>query len=544
VNVPSVRLASVPVTVADGRLAAPLQGGAVSRGSGPPRPWPADLSIRLIGHACLEIACDGFKLLTDPWLSGPAFLGAWMPLPAPQRQPEALRPDAIWISHEHSDHFHVPTLARFARHTPIYVPDFPNGRIVRSLEALGFSRVCAVRFGQPHDIAAGVRVTAFEPPGLWNDSIVLFEVGGVRVLNINDAGVNHRIASLVGPVDVLASTFNHASSYPYAWSHLCPEDKARICERARLGMLRMLHQAVKVYRPRYLLPFASYFTLWHPSHREYVREMRRNTLDDVVRAFRAHAVEVLDMLPGGAWAPAAGLLDRGPGRATFYASDRWHEPPDGCFDQAVFETHHPAPGPLPREQVREYFLRLNEIPDIAFCEDLVVRVEATEGAVPVLTESFEIRAGELTLVDSLRVPDLAIQVPLGVLRHLVAEEASWDEAHVGFWCRFSRTPDVFHAGFWRLLQAPYFRRPTELAALTGTSEIDRTTSIARLIECYGRPAEQVLSRYGLHCSGCPHAPAESVSLAARRHGVDDAMVNRLVRELQVVLSGKRELARA
>src|SRR4029079_14260743 len=116
-------------------------------------------------------------------------------------------------------------------------------------------------------------------------AIVLMDIGGVRLLNINDAGVNHRIASLVGQVDILASAFNPASSYPFAWNHLSDKAKARTIERARTGMLRMLVQAVKQYQPDYLIPFASHFTLWHPSHRRYVDEYRRNTLDDVLRLF-------------------------------------------------------------------------------------------------------------------------------------------------------------------------------------------------------------------------------------------------------------------
>ena len=42
----------------------------------------------------------------DPWLDGPAFLGAWVPSPAADASGADLRPDAILITHEHSDHFH------------------------------------------------------------------------------------------------------------------------------------------------------------------------------------------------------------------------------------------------------------------------------------------------------------------------------------------------------------------------------------------------------------------------------------------------------
>jgi hypothetical protein len=61
------------------------------------------------------------------------------------------------------------------------------------------------------------------------------------------------------------------------------------------------------------------------------------------------------------------------------------------------------------------------------------------------------------------VPNLRIEVPLGVLTAIVRDDLSWDEAFIGYWCRFERHPDVYHAGFWRLLQAPYFKRSVETA---------------------------------------------------------------------------------
>ena len=65
----------------------------------------------------------------------PAFLGAWTQYPPPVVDVTTLRPDAMVISHEHSDHFHEPTLVEFDRSIPIFIPDFPNRRLV---ERLGF----------------------------------------------------------------------------------------------------------------------------------------------------------------------------------------------------------------------------------------------------------------------------------------------------------------------------------------------------------------------------------------------------------------------
>lgn len=539
----SSQLASFAVDVRDGRLLVDLPAAAAVHGARrerrQPADWPGDLRIRLVGHASLEITQGGFTLLTDPWLTGPAFLGAWITYPNPRVDLSSIRPDAIWISHEHPDHFHPASLAHFDRATPVYVPDFPNGRLPRELRRLGFTQVVPMQFGRAYDLAPDVRITCFEPPGLWNDSIVLMELGGLRLLNINDAGVNHRIAAMVQPVDVLMSAFAPASSYPYAWDHLVVDERRAIAERARVGMLRMLHHAVQRYRPQVLLPFASHFTLWHPSHRRYAAEFRRNTIDDVARAFRRSPVPVIDMLPGGSWEPGRGALDRGPSREGLYdwpVVERWL---DETFDQSVFDRHHPPHGHLRDDEIRAYFERLNDVPEIAFCEDLVVTLRTRAGAEVARETHFTVRDGHLEMRHRPHdAENLVIDMPDNVLRHLIQTDASWDDAHVGFWCRFSRTPDVFNAGFWRLLQAPYYlRHLRDDAPMRANGAVAAHANVAGLIERFGAPAERILGRYGLHCGACPHAPAESVASAAERHGVAATDVDRLLRELDRVLLG-------
>src|SRR5207245_7940825 len=259
-------------------------------------------ALQLPAHACLEIRYRGFTLLTDPWLAGPAFFGSWALYPPPRVDPTKLRPDAIWISHEHSDHFHPQTLASFDRSIPVYLPDYPNRRLPARLAELGFAEVHPMPFGETVALAADLTLTCFEPASLWSDTILLVEADGFRYLNLNDAGVNHKIAQLVAPVDLISSSFSPgASGYPATWRHLDREQKIAIMERSRQGSLDMLRDAVHAYGARYLLPFASFFTLWHPDHRTYLELFRKNSPADVAAFFAEADVAVIDLLPGEVW---------------------------------------------------------------------------------------------------------------------------------------------------------------------------------------------------------------------------------------------------
>ena len=68
-------------------------------------------------------------ILTDPWYDVPSFNGAWIQYPPVIDDWKSIKPDLIFITHEHSDHFHLKTLKGFKNNIPIYFPAFPNKRI-------------------------------------------------------------------------------------------------------------------------------------------------------------------------------------------------------------------------------------------------------------------------------------------------------------------------------------------------------------------------------------------------------------------------------
>lgn len=532
-NAPSTGLAHVTVEERDGTLVALVPGRRRAAPDTAVAP-PAGLTFRLHAHACLEITNNGFTLLTDPWISGPAFFGAWAPYPPPRVDPATLRPDAIWISHEHSDHYHEPTLRRLPKDIPVYVPDFPNRRLPALLHKLGFEDVRAMPFGERWEIAPDFHLTCFEPASLWNDAIVLMEIEGFRYLNVNDAGINHRIARLVAPVDVMSSTFSPgASGYPLTWEHLTDDRKVEILEQSRGGVLEMLRDATESYGARALIPFASFFTLWHPSHRRYVGLMRRNSPQDVVDAFDDSDVAVVDLLAGESWHPAdeeRTYRDDREGLFGLGAIVRWVKE---NFDEAQFAAEHPIDLAPSADELATYLLRLNEVPDILACEDLtaVFRGWNADGSTGVEV-AIAVERGRLRVLDT--APDdvnLTIAMPAGILARVIREDVSWDEAFIGYWCRFNRHPDVYHAGFWRLLQAPYYRREAHLVPVE-EGEILPASSLQSILERYGDEADRLLRRYGLYCLGCQHAPSETIEHAAAKHGLNDAMVARLITELR------------
>ena len=101
----------------------------------------------LVNHACVLFEFDEFGLLTDPWLDGNIFGNSWRLIAAtPEYLKDVLRRQTthLYIPHEHSDHFHPPTLRYFyaaeAEQKPqVLLRETLDGRVNRWMLNKGFN---------------------------------------------------------------------------------------------------------------------------------------------------------------------------------------------------------------------------------------------------------------------------------------------------------------------------------------------------------------------------------------------------------------------
>ena len=89
------------------------------------------MKVTMVSHASVLIEAGPIVLLTDPWCMGEVFNEAWSLLCTPALTPTTLQGVThIWISHEHPDHLHFPTLQAIPAEqkstvTMLYVPLSP-----------------------------------------------------------------------------------------------------------------------------------------------------------------------------------------------------------------------------------------------------------------------------------------------------------------------------------------------------------------------------------------------------------------------------------
>src|SRR5215470_13117033 len=74
------------------------------------------LYLRTLGHACAVLCCKGEPplLATDPWLVGSVYWRSWwlQNYPSADEIDWLAKSARIYITHEHPDHFNMPTIRR------------------------------------------------------------------------------------------------------------------------------------------------------------------------------------------------------------------------------------------------------------------------------------------------------------------------------------------------------------------------------------------------------------------------------------------------
>src|SRR5438128_10608292 len=99
--------------------------------------------LEWVNHASFILRHGRVALLTDPWLSGPAFNDGWELIVPSVHEPDAFADIShIWFSHEHPDHFNPPTLraipSEIRRRVTVLFQATPDRRVVNFCRSIGF----------------------------------------------------------------------------------------------------------------------------------------------------------------------------------------------------------------------------------------------------------------------------------------------------------------------------------------------------------------------------------------------------------------------
>ena len=255
--------------------------------------------IEFINHASVLVSNKHVSLLSDPWYQGDAFHKGWN-LIHEFSDHEIInllgRVTHIWISHEHPDHFSISFFLKFKKviidnNVKILFQKTDDKRVESFLSSKEFN-LTILEPNKWVEIGNDFKILNFKD-GFY-DSGLAVDTCNTNILNLNDCEIktNKRcddVYKLVGECDVLISQFSYA-----AWKG--GKDNISWRKKAAEEKLSTLELQVKKFKPKFLIPFASY--VYFSNERNYYLNDSSNTPIDVVNRFKSNnELEVTVMKP-------------------------------------------------------------------------------------------------------------------------------------------------------------------------------------------------------------------------------------------------------
>src|ERR1044071_875115 len=120
------------------------------------------MRFQILSHAGLAVTSKTVTLVCDPWLLGSCYWRSWWNYPPVTKELiQSVRPDFIYLTHVHWDHFHGVSLRRFDNRVPIIIPREPCGRMRRDLLEMGFLNVIELHHGESFKLGDDFKLTSY-----------------------------------------------------------------------------------------------------------------------------------------------------------------------------------------------------------------------------------------------------------------------------------------------------------------------------------------------------------------------------------------------
>lgn len=295
-------------------------------------------TITLVSHASVVIDTGTVRIWTDPWLDGPssnsrAFNDSWALLaPAVLADDWWPRLDYVWISHEHADHFHVPTLRALPdevkQRVTVLTRTGDGPKLAAALHAMGFPKVTPIGHRGRLDLRGGAEAYSYEV-GQMDTCLAVID-GDDVVLNANDAELSDTDCRLLRQdLGACGTVLNQFSIAGYG-GH--PDHETHLAAQAQRVLDSLVHDH-EALGADVTIPFASYvYFCCEDNHYVNAYANRPRDVDD---ALAAKGLGSVVLAPGETYTV-------GEDRDSTAALDWWDARYDG-LDDLPYVAAEPVP---------------------------------------------------------------------------------------------------------------------------------------------------------------------------------------------------------
>ncbi|MDP9405374.1 MAG: MBL fold metallo-hydrolase [Actinomycetota bacterium] len=219
------------------------------------------MRMTFVGHAGVYLETAAGSILCDPWFN-PAYFASWFPFPSNETLDlDAItRPDYLYVSHLHHDHFDPRFLRdHVTKEATVILPDYPMNHLERALTDLGFHRFLRTTDCEPVE-RDGLRLMTMAliapTDGPTGDSGLAVDDGATRIFNQNDSRpVNLDALAAFGPYDGHFLQFSGAIWYPMVYD-MPPRAKQALARKKRINGMARAKRFVDEVGATYVFPCA------------------------------------------------------------------------------------------------------------------------------------------------------------------------------------------------------------------------------------------------------------------------------------------------
>ena len=250
------------------------------------------MEITYHNSAAISITDNETKILIDPWLTNGEYFGSWGIYPPYNFKPDEFNDvDYIYISHIHPDHCSQKTLSKLNKKIPVIIHNFPEKYFKKNIERLGFNvieiennkkmkiekdfsinilaadncnpEICGKLFG------CSVSESGYGTANI--DTLAIFDNKKQIIVNTNDCPyeISEKTAKIVSKqyqnIDFLLVGYAGASSYPQCFNFSEIKTKTE-AHKKKIKRLNDTINYVKIFDPKFYMPFAGKYTLAGKNH--------------------------------------------------------------------------------------------------------------------------------------------------------------------------------------------------------------------------------------------------------------------------------------
>jgi len=269
------------------------------------------MKFTILSHAGMLVEHDGKSVLFDPWLVGSCYWRSWWNFPEIEREfLDSIKPDYIYLTHLHWDHFHSPSLRLFDRDTHFLVPKIPGTRMVRDLRSIKRANVTEIPHGKSFELWEGCHLHSYQFGLFAADSAAVISDGKTTLLNANDCKIFglplNQIRRTFPKIDFVFRSHSSATPIPYC---IKDSDQQFDSHRTQQDYIDEFTSFAHSVRASYAIPFASNHCFLHRETRKFNDTSVNPKM--VADHFNAHkdsvGSECVVMTPGSSWSSEGGF---------------------------------------------------------------------------------------------------------------------------------------------------------------------------------------------------------------------------------------------